>query len=199
VPPLPKRQYQKTREREFKHNVSHGIRHSYQPYIREISTPDWAAASPAPAAPPGIAGFDIREAHGRLEFCEHRIINGRDPQFRHPAQAIAAAEIEPFDPTPIEAEKVDRYDICEVTERIPRFWPERQWDRDGTRMTEEETKRLEEAIAGPECPPKPPRSAVRIRQSPSGPPKVKKTSLVVLDFHKYETDGSETETDWEDF
>jgi hypothetical protein len=200
VSPLPKRQYQKTKDREFKHAVSHGVRHSYQPYIREISTPDWAAITPCPSPVSEKCGFDIRQIHGRLEFFEHRIINGHYQQYRHPAQCLVADDGRPFDPSSAESEKVERYLTGTVTERIPRFWPERSWDRECDRMTDEETKRLEEAIAGPipESPPKPVRSAVKIRSS-GGSPRIKKTSMVMLDFHDYQTDESEDETDWDDF
>jgi hypothetical protein len=199
--PAPKRQYQKTKDREFKHAAPHGTRHSYQPYIREISTPDWEPAKPASRPGANFSAFDICEIHGRLELFEHRIINGHDPLYSHPAQCIPAAEEREFDPNQTEAEKTQRYQNGEVIERIPRFWPDRKWDRPADRMSEEETKKLQDAIAGPggDASLKMVKSPARVRPSSTGPHRVKKTSVLPLDFHNYRTDGSDGETDWDEF
>jgi hypothetical protein len=194
----PKRQYQKTRDREFKYALSHGVRHSYEPYIRDISTPDWTATAPSPLSAAVAADFDICGLHRRLEVCEHRIINGRDTKRHHPAMCIEAADAE-VELTADEEEKAERYAVCEIAERIPTFWPSRIWDGPEARLSEGESRRLEEMLAGngTENVPKIVKSPIRIRPSMSPQQKVKKTTLVLLDMNDYLTDGSDEETDWD--
>jgi hypothetical protein len=198
VAPAPKRQYEKRKDNEFKQPACHGIRHSYQPYIRTISTPDWAPAEAAAQSSENFSGFDFCEVHERLELFEHRIINGGDPQYRHPAQCLKAAEERELQPTTDESERRERYSASEVIERIPRFWPERKWDHVDDKMSEEETKRLQDAMGGPPVDGRMVKLPARVRPSSKGSHRVKKTSVVLLDSHDYRTDGSDGETDWDE-
>jgi hypothetical protein len=199
VSPMPKRQYQKTKDREFKHALSHGVRHSYQPYIRDISTPDWAATATSPPVA-GIGGdFDVCEAHGQLEVCEHRIINGLDKEHRHPALCVEAAALD-IEFTALEEEKADRYAVCEVSEKVPTFWPPRVWDSPEKKLSDEESKRLEQLLVGQgmEVVQKLVKPPVRMRPSVSPQPRVKKTTVLLLDTNDYRTDGSDEDTDWDE-
>jgi hypothetical protein len=110
---------------------------------------------------------------------------------------LAAAETREWEPTAGETEKAERYEVGDIVERIPGFWPERKWDRDTGKMSEEQTKRLAEAMSGPagEVIVKVP----RVRPCSTGVQKIKRTSLVLLDFQDYGTDGSDGDTDWDDF
>jgi hypothetical protein len=67
-------------------------------------------------------------------------------------------------------------------------------------MSEEETKRLQDAMGGPaaDAAAKAMKLPGRVRPGRTESQKVKKTSVVLLDFHDYGTDGSDGETDWED-
>jgi hypothetical protein len=194
----PKRPPQKTREREFKHALSRGVRHSYEGHIRDISTPDWAA-SDSSRPPAAIAGdFDICEVHGQLEACEHRIINGLDRERHHPALCVAVAA--GLELKPEESEKAERYEFCQVAGKVPTFWPTRVWDEPASQFSEEESKRLGELLLGQgtEFVPKVVKSPVRIRTSHSPQQKVRKTSLLLLDMNNYKTDDSDGDTDWDD-
>jgi hypothetical protein len=111
-------------------------------------------------------------------------MSGCDPEFRHPAQCIEAAEVGE------EEEKTGKYVVGEVIERIPKFWGERKWDKGRERMDEEETKRLQEAIEG--------RMDDGLRVRAVGQ-KWRKTSLVIFDLQDYRTDESEGDTEWDDF
>jgi hypothetical protein len=200
VSPAPKRQYQKQKDREFKHALSHGVRHSYQRYIRDISTPDWTAPSPSPIGAAIGGEFDACDAHGLLEVCEHRIINGLDPERRHPAQCVEAAALG-LEMTAAESEASGRYGVGAVNEKVPTFWPPRMWDKSDRQLSREESKALEDLLAmqGTEVLPKVVKPPVRVRVSPSPQQKVKKTTVVLLDMHDYKTDGSDADTDWDDF
>jgi hypothetical protein len=184
--------------REFKYALPHGVRHSYRPYIREISTPDWAATAPSSPAAFASGDFDVRDAHGQLEACEHRIISGVDQARRHPALCIDAASLRP-ELTLGESERAERYAVCEISEKVPAFWPARMWDQPAGRLSDVDSKRLGELLHGqePEVLPKVAKSSVKIGPSLS-PHRVKKTSLLLLDMNDYRTDASDEETDWDE-
>jgi hypothetical protein len=197
----------------FTFSVSRGVRHFYENYIREISTPDWAAPClPAALEPPPTGAFDIGATHLKLEICEHRIINGLDRARGHPAMCLDAAEEAPEETwAPYEAARKKRYARCDVAERIPTFWPARPWDTDAAVLSPDASERLRDKLReqGVLRPPLPQPSAAR--KPPEKKPKrirpttvagrrvTSNTSLISLNFRKFLTDDSDDETDWEDF
>ena len=132
---------------QFKHCVSRGIRHNYVPYIRSISTPDWAEATIDPIHEEKVEGFDRLGAHRELEIYESRILCGMDPLNFHPVLARKAKEEDRGLVLCLyECEKAQRYETERVKEKIPKFWPARPWDTDETRMNDAETAAMEKRL-----------------------------------------------------
>jgi hypothetical protein len=71
-----------------------------------------------------------------------------------------------------------------------------RWNRDEPRMSEEESKRLTEAIGG--NPPEPAAKGVKMQGRVNGTQRIRKTAVILLDLTKYRTDSGEDETDWDE-
>jgi hypothetical protein len=199
APPTRKK---RTKDTSFKPCLSSGIRHCYQPYIKEISTPEWTA-TPAPVFSPHPVQFDIREIHRQLEMCESRILNGTDQIHRHPAlSVVAVTETDEFP----EDERSLRYDTVPIVERIPDFWPERCWDTEERKMNSDESRELMDAmisqrsqnvltaVSSVKSQSHAKRVANRGRRKKGVPP-----SVILLNFRNFETESSDCETDLDDF
>jgi hypothetical protein len=209
-PPSPQSLKSPKKKPDFKSCASRGVRHSYAPYIRPISTPNWTDSPSAdrPAESPHESDFTIRDMHRKLEVYESRIISRADHAHRHPALSVVAMDEAdgPIVLSGAEADRADRYRAVEVADRIPRFWPARPWDRPEAMMTQEETDRMahwieQQVVAA--RPGMPERMAPRIPRiaSDGGVKKQvkKKNSVIVLETELFLTDGSGDETDWEDY
>jgi hypothetical protein len=142
-----------------------------------------AADSPSPPAS-GERDFDICAIHAHLEICEIRIVNGTDKRHRHPALCIEAANGHTR-LKKAEAEVCERYAVGAVAEKVPTFWPPRAWDSEKGRLTEGESRRLEQKIA---------EQAMGGMKSST----VEIPLTVFLDSRDYGTDGSDEDTEWED-
>lgn len=141
----------KQKKPEFKQCVSRGVRHVYQPYLRDISTPDWSGDFSSTEQLNIIENFDRVKAHREMEIYEARILGGGDVLHCHPILARKAKEEDcGLVLSRLEYEKSQRYETVPVIEKVPGFWPERVWDRPETRMTKAETEETEKKLRAEE-------------------------------------------------
>jgi hypothetical protein len=203
APVSPPRAKEKKRP-EFTYCLSRGVRHSYKPYIRDISTPDWAESRCGKVASISCDGaFDRATVHGLLETYESRIQNGRDKDRLHPALSISAyTEGLELVRSAFETEKADKYEEVRVRTRVPQFWPKRVWDTPEDLMSAEQSQHLSAELAGlqltgmtAKAPSVKAPSGSRPKRSMK---KVVRTNALVLHRISYVTD-EEDDTDWEDF
>lgn len=137
----------KQKKPEFKQCASRGVRHVYQPYLRDISTPDWSGDFSSTDQLNVIENFDIVEAHREMEIYEARILGGGDVLHCHPILARKAKEEDSgLVLSKHEYDKSMRYETIPVIEKAPDFWPMRAWDRPDTRMTKAETEETEKKL-----------------------------------------------------
>lgn len=201
--PSPESPRQRKKKPEFKHCVSHGVRHSYVPYIRDISTPDWAGNADVGEGQK-IDGFDVVQSHKNMEIYESRILCGYFPSYAHPILARKALmEDGGLVMTQYEYEKTQRYETQNVKERVPGFWPERPWDTPDVKMSPEETEVLAKRLRDEEemlLPDQRMRDQYSPKRSQSGTPKQKKpkSTLIKVTPVRYMTDDSDC-TDIDDF
>lgn len=198
---------------DFKQCATRGVRHVYQPYLREISTPDWAGnlSSGDESETHEIEKIDRIDLHKELEIYESRISSGGDSVHFHPIMARQAKIVDRgLVLSQHEHEKAMRYEAVPIVEKTPCFWPERPWDRPETRMSKGETEQLERKLLEEDeklkefCSiqrPNPLVNPKRSQSSTAGPNKTKrimKTTIVKLDPIYYLTDDSDG-TDLDDF
>jgi hypothetical protein len=152
-----------------------------------------------------IGPFDVIEAHKNLEVCEARIQRGEDAEHQHPCLApVASSSSKELVLSEDETAMGSRYECQLVAQRVPLFWPERVWDEEACRMSQEETDRLTTQIvesdgfdpdsvnsqaASPPVEPK-------MRRPGSGRPKRARDSdsaILRIDLRSVETDSEDTD------
>jgi hypothetical protein len=189
---------------EFTYCVSRGIRHSYTPFIRDISTPEWSdSRSEITAKLAPEEKFNMIHSHEMLETYEYRIQNGMDREHLHPAMALTAfREGNGLVRSAFESSKTEKYESVEIQYKIPRYWPERAWDSPDRTMSVEHSQKLYDFLSNmqmagvnakvmsPKIPATPrPKKLVK---------KMSRANGISLHRTNFMTD-EEDDTEWDDF
>ena len=143
----------KQRSGDLYYEKSYSLRRSSSTFLeppRNIHTPDWEDYHIIRHSNEVVDmdKYDIVNIHGRIEIYESRIQQCEDSAHPHPALArVAADEAENNDKfTDAEQQKFTRYQIQNVTQKIPLFWPKRSYDTEDNTMSEEQTQAMSQKI-----------------------------------------------------
>lgn len=157
--------------------------------------------------------------HQAVEILESRIIYELDKTHFHTGQILEIAEKNPpKEITESERERIAKYKIHAIPNKIPANWEPRAWDKPTNILSEAETKNLYERIEenkqmmadkqnwdfNGKRKKKGRSVAVRTQSAPTliktdKSPRRQKKAVVVISTISYETDSDSGDTDWDDF